>query len=269
MSTFGVPGLGNTGAAFAALLIGAGHEVFDWNRSPGSAQPLVEAGATAVEPLPEALCAPFSFSTLASDEAAAPTLSAATSGTEPGERARHGVDQRHRGWPTRGRGLRSGRAVRREPRPRPLGRRRRRQAQPAARQVERSARRGRPLLKYCGARRRRFSEPRRHANAVKVAVTRIILHVLQNYGRVVPRSWRDTTSKQRPSSRCSLATSSPAHVHRTRLDDCRTPLEPCQLRNGPRAEGPQSRRATRRRGECRSAERWPAQGVYGFGAGRP
>src|SRR5277367_738044 len=42
----GVIGLGNMGAAMAANLIKAGHQVCVYNRTKSKAQPLVEAGAT-------------------------------------------------------------------------------------------------------------------------------------------------------------------------------------------------------------------------------
>lgn len=38
----GFLGLGGMGAAMAANLIKAGHQVVVWNRSPGAAEPLVE-----------------------------------------------------------------------------------------------------------------------------------------------------------------------------------------------------------------------------------
>jgi 3-hydroxyisobutyrate dehydrogenase-like beta-hydroxyacid dehydrogenase len=42
----GFIGLGNMGAAIAANLLKAGHEVIVWNRTPARASPLVDAGAT-------------------------------------------------------------------------------------------------------------------------------------------------------------------------------------------------------------------------------
>ncbi|MGC1521724.1 MAG: NAD(P)-binding domain-containing protein, partial [Steroidobacteraceae bacterium] len=42
----GFIGLGQMGAAIAAHLVGARHDVSVWNRSAGKAQPLTQAGAT-------------------------------------------------------------------------------------------------------------------------------------------------------------------------------------------------------------------------------
>ncbi|MCA3152568.1 MAG: NAD(P)-binding domain-containing protein, partial [Rhodocyclaceae bacterium] len=41
----GILGIGRMGAAMATRLLGLGHEVFVWNRSPEKAQALVAAGA--------------------------------------------------------------------------------------------------------------------------------------------------------------------------------------------------------------------------------
>ena len=43
----GIAGLGRMGSAIAERLIEVGHEVAVWNRSPGKAKPLVDAGASA------------------------------------------------------------------------------------------------------------------------------------------------------------------------------------------------------------------------------
>lgn len=45
MSTIAFCGLGRMGVPMAARLLGAGHEVRAWNRTPGKAGPLVDAGA--------------------------------------------------------------------------------------------------------------------------------------------------------------------------------------------------------------------------------
>jgi 3-hydroxyisobutyrate dehydrogenase len=50
----GVAGLGSMGAAIAARLLEAGHEVVVWNRSPAKTKPLVDLGARVV-PTPEVL----------------------------------------------------------------------------------------------------------------------------------------------------------------------------------------------------------------------
>ncbi len=76
MTQIGFLGLGNMGSAIAGRLVGAGHSVLVWNRSPGAAEPLVAAGATRVDDPAQALAAPVSFSMLANDEAAEAVLSA-------------------------------------------------------------------------------------------------------------------------------------------------------------------------------------------------
>ena len=45
----GVAGLGRMGAAMAARLMEVGHTVTVWNRTPGKAKPLVDAGAKLAE----------------------------------------------------------------------------------------------------------------------------------------------------------------------------------------------------------------------------
>ncbi len=76
MTQIGFLGLGNMGSAIAGRLVGAGHSVLVWNRSPEAAEPLVAAGATRVDDPAQALAAPVSFSMLANDEAAEAVLSA-------------------------------------------------------------------------------------------------------------------------------------------------------------------------------------------------
>jgi len=63
----GFIGLGNMGGAIAARLIGAGHAVRVWNRSPEPARRLAEQGATAVATAREACAAPVVFSILSDD----------------------------------------------------------------------------------------------------------------------------------------------------------------------------------------------------------
>jgi 3-hydroxyisobutyrate dehydrogenase-like beta-hydroxyacid dehydrogenase len=66
----GFIGLGQMGAAIAANLLRARHEVAVWNRSADKARPLVEAGATLVEnPKAAAALSEVTFSMLADDAA--------------------------------------------------------------------------------------------------------------------------------------------------------------------------------------------------------
>jgi 3-hydroxyisobutyrate dehydrogenase-like beta-hydroxyacid dehydrogenase len=71
----GFIGLGNMGAAIAANLLRARHEVAVWNRSADKARPLVEAGATLVDsPKAAAALSEVIFSMLADDAALKATL---------------------------------------------------------------------------------------------------------------------------------------------------------------------------------------------------
>jgi 3-hydroxyisobutyrate dehydrogenase-like beta-hydroxyacid dehydrogenase len=70
MATIGFLGLGTMGSAMARRLVDAGHDVRVWNRSPGAAQPLVDAGATLVDAPGDALAVGLSVSMLADDTAA-------------------------------------------------------------------------------------------------------------------------------------------------------------------------------------------------------
>ena len=75
----GFIGLGQMGAAIAANLLRAGHEVTVWNRSAAKAKPLLQAGATlAANPAELAAGKPIVFSMLADDGA----LDAVLSGDE-------------------------------------------------------------------------------------------------------------------------------------------------------------------------------------------
>ncbi|OBI23528.1 6-phosphogluconate dehydrogenase [Mycobacterium sp. E1386] len=65
----GFIGLGNMGQGMAANLIGAGHQVTVYNRSPGKAQGLVERGATAASTVAEACTGDVVFTMLADDRA--------------------------------------------------------------------------------------------------------------------------------------------------------------------------------------------------------
>jgi hypothetical protein len=75
MAEIGFLGLGTMGSGIAGRLVGAGHNVAVWNRSPAAAIPLVEAGAVHVDTARDALSRPLSFSMLANDAAANATLS--------------------------------------------------------------------------------------------------------------------------------------------------------------------------------------------------
>jgi 3-hydroxyisobutyrate dehydrogenase-like beta-hydroxyacid dehydrogenase len=63
----GFLGLGGMGAAMAANLIRAGHQVVVWNRSPGAAEPLVELGAIAAATPVQAFDVELVISMLADD----------------------------------------------------------------------------------------------------------------------------------------------------------------------------------------------------------
>ena len=76
MSQLGFLGLGAMGSGIAGRLVGAGHDVAVWNRSPKATEPLVAAGAVRADTAREALARPVSFSMLANNEAADATLSA-------------------------------------------------------------------------------------------------------------------------------------------------------------------------------------------------
>lgn len=65
----GFIGLGNMGRGMAANLIGAGHRVTVYNRSPEKAEPLVEQGATAARTVADACRAEVVFTMLADDRA--------------------------------------------------------------------------------------------------------------------------------------------------------------------------------------------------------
>ena len=66
----GFIGLGRMGAAMAANLVRAGHDVTVFNRSPGKSAALVELGARAVTHLAEACTRHAVLTMLANDEAA-------------------------------------------------------------------------------------------------------------------------------------------------------------------------------------------------------
>jgi 3-hydroxyisobutyrate dehydrogenase-like beta-hydroxyacid dehydrogenase len=84
----GFIGLGHMGAAIAANLLRARHEVAVWNRSADKARPLVEAGATLVDsPKAAAALSEVVFSMLADDAALKTVLSAddgVLAGLKPG-----------------------------------------------------------------------------------------------------------------------------------------------------------------------------------------
>jgi len=70
MAEIGFVGLGTMGSAMARRLVGAGHTVRVWNRSPDAARPLLDAGAVPAQSAAHALDAGIVFSMLANDEAA-------------------------------------------------------------------------------------------------------------------------------------------------------------------------------------------------------
>lgn len=76
MTQVGFVGLGAMGVAIAARLVGAGHELVAWNRTP-------KAGVSAAEP-GDALGLPVSFSMLADDGAVESVLTDETLAGEPG-----------------------------------------------------------------------------------------------------------------------------------------------------------------------------------------
>ncbi|MBU8816056.1 NAD(P)-binding domain-containing protein, partial [Mycolicibacterium goodii] len=65
----GFIGLGNMGAAMAANLLKAGHEVVAYNRSPEKVAALAEQGATAAASVRDAAQADVVFTMLADDRA--------------------------------------------------------------------------------------------------------------------------------------------------------------------------------------------------------
>lgn len=84
-------GLGQMGAAMAARLLAAGHELTVWNRSPGKAAPLVEAGAMLAGNPAEAAAGAEAVITMLADPAAleavvfgAPDVPGLAQGLAPG-----------------------------------------------------------------------------------------------------------------------------------------------------------------------------------------
>jgi 3-hydroxyisobutyrate dehydrogenase-like beta-hydroxyacid dehydrogenase len=78
MTIIGFYGLGRMGVPMAARLLDAGHDVRVWNRSPGKAGPLIEAGATeAGSPAEAAAGAEVVVTMLADPEAVQEVLTAA------------------------------------------------------------------------------------------------------------------------------------------------------------------------------------------------
>lgn len=70
MATVAVVGLGAMGRAFAVRLMGTGHEVVAWNRSPGPVEDLVEQGAAAASSPADAARRVDFVITMVSDHAA-------------------------------------------------------------------------------------------------------------------------------------------------------------------------------------------------------
>ncbi len=69
MSTVGFIGLGTMGGGMARRLVGAGHDVRGWNRSPDAIDEFVADGGGRAASAGDALAADVSFSMLANDEA--------------------------------------------------------------------------------------------------------------------------------------------------------------------------------------------------------
>ncbi len=74
----GVLGLGRMGAALAGALLGAGHDVSVWNRSPLKAGPLLDRGARLAATPAEAASADVVLSCLSTYDAQRPVLEAAS-----------------------------------------------------------------------------------------------------------------------------------------------------------------------------------------------
>ncbi|MFJ7210154.1 NAD(P)-dependent oxidoreductase [Amycolatopsis sp. NPDC098790] len=74
----GVLGLGRMGAALAGALLGAGHDVVVWNRSPLKAGPLVDRGARLAATPAEAASADVVLSCLSTYDSQRPVLEAAS-----------------------------------------------------------------------------------------------------------------------------------------------------------------------------------------------
>ncbi|MEU4520989.1 NAD(P)-binding domain-containing protein [Amycolatopsis sp. NPDC024027] len=74
----GVLGLGRMGAALAGALLGAGHDVSVWNRSPLKAGPLLDRGARLAATPAEAASADVVLSCLSTYDTQRPVLEAAT-----------------------------------------------------------------------------------------------------------------------------------------------------------------------------------------------
>ncbi|HET6704341.1 NAD(P)-dependent oxidoreductase [Amycolatopsis sp.] len=74
----GVLGLGRMGAALAGTLLGAGHDVSVWNRSPLKAGPLLDRGAKLAATPEEAASADVVLSCLSTYDAQQPVLEAAS-----------------------------------------------------------------------------------------------------------------------------------------------------------------------------------------------
>jgi 3-hydroxyisobutyrate dehydrogenase-like beta-hydroxyacid dehydrogenase len=74
----GVLGLGRMGAALAGALLGAGHDVVVWNRSPAKAGPLLDRGARLAATPAEAAAADVVISCLSTYDTQWPVLEAAS-----------------------------------------------------------------------------------------------------------------------------------------------------------------------------------------------
>lgn len=84
MAEIGFVGLGTMGSAMARRLVGAGHTVRVWNRSPDAAALLLDAGAVAADSPAQALESGLVFSMLSDDAAADAVFSEDALGRAPG-----------------------------------------------------------------------------------------------------------------------------------------------------------------------------------------
>ena len=84
MTTLGFLGLGSMGSGMARRLVGSGHAVRVWNRSPEAVAELVGLGAEPAGSAAEALACEVSFCMLANDAAAEAVLTAEAIGAEKG-----------------------------------------------------------------------------------------------------------------------------------------------------------------------------------------
>ncbi|MCK1710180.1 NAD(P)-binding domain-containing protein [Bradyrhizobium sp. 143] len=105
----GFIGLGAMGSAMARRLIGFGHHVLAWNRSPGPADSIVQAGGIRVATPRDALSAPVAITMLADDSTVRSVLLELRAARK--WRVARFFSRRHCAWPRRVRLGRSGHRV--------------------------------------------------------------------------------------------------------------------------------------------------------------